>query len=494
MVQRAHDMGSLVIQQVTTVQQARQAAARGVDVIIAQGGEAGGYGGMIATFTLLPQVADPIHPLPVVAAEGIADGRGLAAALVLGAAGVNVGTRFLASVEAPIALVDRRVCRPDDAGRHAREVRPRAGRHRPVPARRLPEGRGDPLQGQSPTTGPGKAAIDNLVFAITPDPSVRYQKLKAGECHVMRLSEPGRHPGDARGRRPSTCSSRRGSTSAISPSTPRRSRSTTSACARRSTWRSTSRRSSTRVFQGAGTPAKNPMPPTVWAYNDAIEDYPYDPEAAKKLLAEAGHDAGFKTDIWAMPVHPALQPQRAAHGRADPGRLEGGRASRPRSSPTSGASTSSARQAGEHETVLLGWTADNADPDNFLGVLLGCEAVGAHQPGALVPQAVRRPDQAGASGSATTAERTKLYEEAQVIFKEEAPWVTIAHSIVFQPVRKEVVDYQDRPVRRQHLLRRRPPGVTAAGRAVDPWSSPGGAARAISRSGDADPASPIRRK
>jgi nitronate monooxygenase len=86
------------------VTQARQAAERGVDIIIAQGGEAGGYGGTIATFTLLPQVVDAVRPVPIVAAGGIADGRGLAAALVLGAVGVNAGTRILASVEAPIPL------------------------------------------------------------------------------------------------------------------------------------------------------------------------------------------------------------------------------------------------------------------------------------------------------------------------------------------------------------------------------------------------------
>lgn len=104
LVQQAHAVGSLVMQQVHTVTQACQAAERGVDIIIAQGGEAGGYGGAIATFTLLPQVVDAVRPVPVVAAGGITDGRGLAAALVLGAVGVNVGTRFLASVEAPIPL------------------------------------------------------------------------------------------------------------------------------------------------------------------------------------------------------------------------------------------------------------------------------------------------------------------------------------------------------------------------------------------------------
>src|SRR5229473_2876310 len=94
LVRQAHDVGSLVMLQVTTVAQAVQAAERGVDVIIAQGGEA-------STMTLVPQVVDAVSPIPVVAAGGIFDGRGIAAALMLGAVGVNLGTRFIASTEAP---------------------------------------------------------------------------------------------------------------------------------------------------------------------------------------------------------------------------------------------------------------------------------------------------------------------------------------------------------------------------------------------------------
>jgi enoyl-[acyl-carrier protein] reductase II len=101
LVRQAHDVGSLVMLQVTTVAQAVQAAERGVDVIIAQGGEAGGYGGEISTMALVPQVVDAVAPIPVVAAGGIFDGRGIAAALMLGAVGVNLGTRFIASREAP---------------------------------------------------------------------------------------------------------------------------------------------------------------------------------------------------------------------------------------------------------------------------------------------------------------------------------------------------------------------------------------------------------
>ena len=102
LVQRAHDAGSLVMQQVTTVQQAVLAAERGSDIIVAQGGEAGGYGGIVSTLSLVPQVVDAVRPIPVVAAGGIADGRGIAAAVVLGAAGVNLGSRFLACVESPV--------------------------------------------------------------------------------------------------------------------------------------------------------------------------------------------------------------------------------------------------------------------------------------------------------------------------------------------------------------------------------------------------------
>ena len=82
-----HDAGAKLFAQVQTLKQAIRAAEAGVDVIIAQGGEAGGHAGAIGTFALLPAVVDAVAPIPVVAAGGIADGRGLAAALLLGRAG-----------------------------------------------------------------------------------------------------------------------------------------------------------------------------------------------------------------------------------------------------------------------------------------------------------------------------------------------------------------------------------------------------------------------
>jgi enoyl-[acyl-carrier protein] reductase II len=102
LVEQIHAAGAKVVHQVHTVEQARRVAELGVDVIIAQGSEAGGQGMAIGVgaMALIPQVVDAVAPIPVLAAGGVADGRGLAAALVLGAQGANVGTRFLASQEA----------------------------------------------------------------------------------------------------------------------------------------------------------------------------------------------------------------------------------------------------------------------------------------------------------------------------------------------------------------------------------------------------------
>jgi nitronate monooxygenase len=95
--------GALLICQIQSVAEAKDMVARGADIVIAQGTEAGGHGAIRATFPLVPAVVDVAGDVPVAAAGGIADGRGLAAALMLGAAGVLMGTRFLASAESLVS-------------------------------------------------------------------------------------------------------------------------------------------------------------------------------------------------------------------------------------------------------------------------------------------------------------------------------------------------------------------------------------------------------
>ncbi|HEV2958152.1 MAG TPA: nitronate monooxygenase [Xanthobacteraceae bacterium] len=103
LVPRAKANGAVVLHTVGSAAAARQAMDCGVDVVVAQGWEAGGHvRGTVATMALVPAVVDAVAPVPVVAAGGVADGRGLAAALALGAAGAWIGTRFLLSEEAAI--------------------------------------------------------------------------------------------------------------------------------------------------------------------------------------------------------------------------------------------------------------------------------------------------------------------------------------------------------------------------------------------------------
>jgi dipeptide transport system substrate-binding protein len=289
----------------------------------------------------------------------------------------------------------------------------------------------------------GKAPIDNLIFAITPDASVRYQKVKAGECHLM----PYPNPADLEAMRADTelnLMEQEGLNVGYlafntekPPFDDKRVRKALSMAVNKQAIIDV-------IFQGAGKAAKNPIPPTIWSYNDAVVDDPYDPSAATALLAAAGV-SGLKTNIWAMPVQRPYNPnarRMAEMIQADWAKVgveaeivsfEWGEYLK-------------RSKNGEHETVLLGWTGDNGDPDNFLFVLLGCEAA---KDGANRARWCHTPFNdllLEAKATANVAERTKLYERAQVIFKEEAPWVTIAHSVVFKPVRKNVRDFRIDPL------------------------------------------------
>jgi dipeptide transport system substrate-binding protein len=288
----------------------------------------------------------------------------------------------------------------------------------------------------------GKAPIDQLIFAITPDPSVRYQKLKAGECHIVAYPNPAdlasmRADPDLKMLEQEGLNVGYLAYNALQPPFDK-------VEVRKALNMAINKLAILdAVFQGAGSVAKNPIPPTIWSYNEATVDDPYDPDAAKKMLADAGV-TDLKMKIWAMPVQRPYNPNArrmadliqadfAAIGvEAEIVSYEGGEY------------LELSKDKNRDGAILLGWTGDNGDPDNFLAVLLGCDGVGGanraqwcHQPfGDVIQQAKVVSDQ---------AERTKLYEQAQIIFKEQAPWATIAHSVRFQPVRKEVTDFKIDP-------------------------------------------------
>lgn len=294
----------------------------------------------------------------------------------------------------------------------------------------------------------GREKLDDLVFAITTDAAVRYQKLLAGECHVM----PYPNAADVAAMKANeslTVMEQEGLNIAYLAYN------TTQAPFDKPEVRKALNMAINKqaivdaVFQGAATPAKNPIPPTMWSYNDAIQDDPYDPEAAKKMLEEAGA-GGISMKIWAMPVARPymLNARRAAELiQADFAKI--------------GVTVeivsfewaeylARSKDKDRDGAVMLGWTGDNGDPDNFLHTLLGCDAVGGNNRAqwcneefdTLVNQAKVETDQAA---------RTKLYEEAQVVFKREAPWATLDHSLVVMPMRKEVQGYVMSPLGKHHF-------------------------------------------
>jgi len=195
------------------------------------------------------------------------------------------------------------------------------------------------------------------------------------------------------------------------------------------------------VYGSAGQAAKNPIPPTMWSYNDDIEPYPYDVDKAKALLAEAGYPDGFKTEIWAMPVARPYNPDARKIAEIMQAQLAKVGIEVEIISYEWGTYLDKTSH-GDHQAAMLGWTGDNGDPDNFLFVLLSIPA--AEIPAGNI--AFWKNEDFNnliveAKETADPAKRTELYREAQVIFHEEAPWVTIAHSVVTVPTNKAVKDF-----------------------------------------------------
>ncbi len=296
----------------------------------------------------------------------------------------------------------------------------------------------------------GKAKIDDLVYSITPDASVRWAKLQKGECHVMPYPNPAdleaihKDPNIQVLEQPGLNIGYLAYNTTRKPFDDVR--------VRKAINMSINKKAIIDgVYLGTGVAAKNPIPPTMWSYNDAIKDDPYDPAAAKKLLAEAGYPNGFTTDLWAMPVQRPYNPnaKRIAElmqadlvkvgVKAEIKSFEWGEYRK-------------RMQAGEHQMGMLGWTGDNGDPDNFLYTLLGCAS--AQSGGSNVAKFCYQPYEdlvLKAKTVTNMAERTKLYQQAQVIFKEQAPWFTIAHALQIKPVRKSVIGYKNSPFGRHNF-------------------------------------------
>ena len=284
------------------------------------------------------------------------------------------------------------------------------------------------------------ALVSDLIFVITPDASVRYAKVKSGECQIARYPNPGDLPAM---RADSNLTLLQGSIADQSflafnqqkkPFDDKRVREAL-------VYATNIPAIVDAVYQGTGKQTAAIIPPSLWSHHDGLKPRPYDPAKAKALLAEAGYPNGFKTVLWAIPVVRAYMPngRRAAELiQADWAKV-GVEATI--QSYEWGEYLKRGR-AGEHEVGMFGYTWDYPDPSQILLSGWHCDGVksGANRArwcnkefSDLLTKANTITDQ---------AERTKMFLRMQEIFQEDVGGLFFANAQAFTPVRKEVKDYK----------------------------------------------------
>ncbi len=297
---------------------------------------------------------------------------------------------------------------------------------------------------------PEDVKIDNLIFAITTDASVRVQKLRKNECQVTLFPRPAdiqvlkqdpklqmpEQAGFNLGYIAYNVMDRIKGSDQPNPMAQLKVRQALDMAVNK-------QQIIDSVYQGAGQLAVNAMPPTQWSYDTRIKDAPHDPEKAKVLLKEAGIREGTEITLWAMPVQRPYNPNArlmAEMLQADWARI----GIKTKIVSYEWGEYIKRSKGGENGAMLIGWSGDNGDPDNWLGTLFGCDALAGnnfskwcHKPfDDLIKQAKATSDR---------QRRTELYQQAQHILKEQVPMTPIAHSTVYQPMSKAVKDFRISP-------------------------------------------------
>ncbi|WP_404940676.1 ABC transporter substrate-binding protein [Pseudomonas cichorii] len=297
---------------------------------------------------------------------------------------------------------------------------------------------------------PEDVKIDNLIFAITTDPSVRIQKLKKNECQITAYPRPAdleTLKADKKLKMPDQAGFNLGyiaynvmdkikGSDTPNPMAQLKVRQALDMAVNK-------QQIIDSVYQGAGQLAVNAMPPTQWSYDTTIKDTPYNPEKAKALLKEAGIKEGTEITLWAMPVQRPYNPNAklmAEMLQSDWKKI----GINAKIVSYEWGEYIKRSKGGEHDISLIGWTGDNGDPDNWLGTLYSCAAIGGNNYSmwcdekydALIKSAISTTDR---------EKRTDLYKQAQRYLKEQVPITPVAHSTVNQPLRTEVEGFYVSP-------------------------------------------------
>lgn len=293
----------------------------------------------------------------------------------------------------------------------------------------------------------GGPYLDQLVFRSIPENSVRFLELKTGNIHICQFPNP------------ADIALAEKDKNLILPTQPGMNIGYLSFNHTKEPWKSSvdvrkaiayaiNRKAIVdNIYQGMGQVAKNPIPPTMWGYNDKVPGFAYDPEKAKDLLKKAGFPDGkglAEITLWSMPVPRPYNPDGLKIGEAMAADLaKVGITAKVVTFEWGTYLKRQREQPADMDLFQLGWTGDNGDPDNFLAVLFD----------GLASSAIRtqwhneRYHELMVKGRQTIDqnERAKIYEEAQQLIYDEVPVISVAHSTVIWPALKNVKDFKLHP-------------------------------------------------
>ncbi|MBP0582217.1 ABC transporter substrate-binding protein [Labrys sp. LIt4] len=294
----------------------------------------------------------------------------------------------------------------------------------------------------------GKVKLDQLVYAITPDAAARYAKLQKNECQVM----VGPNPSDLKSMEANKdikVLTNEGLNdmyfSFNTEKPPLDKKEVRLALAKAINLKAIL----SDVYEGSGKPSTTLIPSFMLGYNDKIPEYGYDPEASKKLLADAGVKTPIDIDLWYMPVYRPYNPNGKRMGelmQADLAKI----GVNAKLVTYEWGDYRKRLQNGEASLPQMGWTGDNGDPDNFF-FLFACDIEKKKPVSQNYPRWCNKDHQERlekARASFDKAERTKLYQEMLQIAHDEVPYLNIAHTVVYTPVRKNVEGFKPSPLGR----------------------------------------------
>ncbi len=199
-------------------------------------------------------------------------------------------------------------------------------------------------------------------------------------------------------------------------------------------------------FAGQAEAAVNPIPPTLWGYNKSVEDYPFDLAKAKQLLADAGYPNGIDQELtfYAMPVSRPYMPDGRKVAEVIQASFAQIGVKVSIQSPEWATYLDDLSKGEKDDLFIIGWTGDNGDPDNFFYPLLDKDSIGGNNYSQYVSEPLHKV-LVQAQQETDQDARAKLYEQAQVIVKKDAPWVPLVHSTPLLAATSKLKGYTPSP-------------------------------------------------